>query len=599
MGQSALRLGLDIGTNSIGWCLYDGETIRDIGVRIFPDGRDPKSGASLAVDRRDARSMRRRRDRYLGRRSALVDVLVEHGLLPRDKPAGRKLHGEDPYDLRVRALDEKLTPHQVGRALFHLNQRRGFKSNRKADRVSKDNEDGKVASGTKALDQAMEDAGARTLGEFLQQRDPNKGEAKRVRMRPEADGYDFYPDRRHYEHEFDAIWNAQAPHHPDVLTDAARDAIHRIIFFQRPLKAQVVGKCSFAGWYGIPDDEKRLPKAHPLFQQRRLYEEVNQLEVVAAGMPSRKLTLDERDRLILKLQDKKKVSFNPGLRKVIKLKEGERFNKESENRKDLIGDEVRAELMDKKRFGPNWVSLSTDAQWDIIDRLLNEEDTEKLLDWLKHSHALDQDVAEAVANANLPDGHGRFGLTATQRLLEQLRADVVTYAEAAQRAGFHHSDFRTGECHDELPYYGEILAREIAPGKEDYSDALERQWGKITNPTVHIGLNQLRKLVNAIVRKYGRPDEIYVELARDLKLNEQQKKDHNKRIKQNTDAAQQRSKTLTNIGQRDSGGNRMLLRIWEELNPANALDRRCPYCGEMISIEMLMNGSADVDHVIP
>ena len=54
------RLGLDIGTNSIGWCLYEGDAIKDIGVRIFSDGRDPKSGASLAVDRREARAMRRR-----------------------------------------------------------------------------------------------------------------------------------------------------------------------------------------------------------------------------------------------------------------------------------------------------------------------------------------------------------------------------------------------------------------------------------------------------------------------------------------------------------------------------------------------------------
>ena len=592
------RLGLDIGTNSIGWCLYDGDTIRDIGVRIFPDGRDPKSGASLAVDRRDARAMRRRRDRYLGRRSALVEVLMECGLLPQDMPTAKELQGEDPYELRVRALDEKLTPHRIGRALFHLNQRRGFKSNRKADRVSKDNEDGKIASGTKALDQAMADAGARTLGEFLHMRDPDKGEAKRVRMRPEADGYDFYPDRRHHEYEFEQIWAAQAPHDLALLTDEAKAAIHRVIFFQRPLKAQAVGKCSFAGWYGIPEDEKRLPKAHPLFQQRRLYEEVNQLEIVSAGASSRKLTLDERDKLILKLQDKKKVTFKT-LGRTIKLKEGERFNKESENRKDLIGNEVRAELINKDRFGPDWATFSTEKQWSIIDRLLNEEDTEKLLAWLQSEFDVDREAAEAVANAHLPEGHGRFGLTATKALLEQLEADVVTYAEAANRAGFHHSDFRDGECHDELPYYGEILAREIAPGKEEYGDALERQWGKITNPTVHIGLNQLRKLVNAIVRRYGRPDFIYVELARELKLNEKQKAEHNRRIRKTTDEAAARSKKLAEIGERDSGGNRMLLRIWEQLNPANPLDRRCPYCGEMISIEMLMNGSADVDHIIP
>lgn len=587
------RLGLDIGTNSIGWCLYDGDTIRDIGVRIFSDGRDPKSGASLAVDRRVARAMRRRRDRYLGRRSALVRELVARGLLPQDKPAARQLHGDDPYDLRVRALDEALTSHQIGRALFHLNQRRGFKSNRKADRMAKPGEEGKIASGTKALDVAMEAASARTLGEFLRSQ-----VTRRVRMRPDADGYDFYPDRKHYLAEFEAIWAAQAMHHPALLTAEAKVAIRRIIFFQRPLKAQVVGKCSFAGWYGIPADEERLPKAHPLFQQRRLYEEVNQLEVVSAGAPSRKLTLDERDKLILKLQDKKKVSF-PSLGKLIKLREGERFNKESENRKELIGDEVRAELSDKKRFGPQWSTFTTDEQCAIIDRLQNEESTDKLLAWLEDRYALDRETAEVVANARLPDGHARFGLTATKALLEQLKADVVTYAEAANRAGFHHSDFRDGECHHELPYYGEILAREIAPGKEDYGDALERQWGKITNPTVHIGLNQLRRLVNAVVRKHGRPDQIYVELARELKLNEKQKAEQNKRIRQNTEAAAARGEKLEQLGQRNSGSNRMLLRIWEDLNPANPLDRRCPYCGEMISIEMLLNGSADVDHIIP
>src|SRR6218665_2252791 len=79
------RLGLDIGTNSIGWCLIeDDRRIVDIGARIFSDGRDPKSGASLAVDRRAARAMRRRRDRYLGRRSAFLKALVEYGLMPAD-----------------------------------------------------------------------------------------------------------------------------------------------------------------------------------------------------------------------------------------------------------------------------------------------------------------------------------------------------------------------------------------------------------------------------------------------------------------------------------------------------------------------------------
>src|SRR3546814_9170555 len=93
----------------------------------------------------------------------------------------------DPYDLRKRGLDERLEPHEIGRALFHLNQRRGFKSNRKAERKSGDDkESGKIATGAKALDIAMEEDGARTYGEFLAGR-----KTKRVRMPLGGEGYDL------------------------------------------------------------------------------------------------------------------------------------------------------------------------------------------------------------------------------------------------------------------------------------------------------------------------------------------------------------------------------------------------------------------------
>ena len=607
--MAKMLLGLDMGTNSIGWCLYrtDGEKpveIIDLGVRIFgtsPNGagRDPKSGASLAVDRRIARGMSRRRDRYIGRREALLRELVQRDLLPQAKPDNKRLEGEDPYVLRVRALDEKLEPHQIGRALFHLNQRRGFKSNRKADRKVKDNESGKIAVATKALDEEMQRMGARTYGEYLETYVPEEGQPrwKRVRMRTDGD-YQYYPDRRHYEDEFEQIWTKQAEYHPTLLNDEARVVIHRIMFFQRPLKEQEVGFCTFAGLNGVPADERRLAKAHPLFQQRRLYEEVNQLRIVTPGEADVPLTLDQRDALILKLQDVQKATFK-SLVKVIKLQPGQRFNKESENRSDLIGDEVRAVMSDKKRFGNRWVHFSPEEQLAILEQVQDEEDTEKLLAWLTQHYDLDEETALTVANARLPEGYGRFGETATRMLLDALKADVITYSEAAAAAGFHHSDFRTGEDFAELPYYGEVLARNIAPGKEEYGDALERQFGKITNPTVHIGMNQLRKLVNAIIRTYGRPDTIYIELARELKLNDKQKDEHKRQIKRNTDAARRRGDLLQGMEQRDTGGNRMLMRLWEELNPADVMNRHCPYCGKPISQKMLFNAEVDIDHIIP
>ncbi len=605
------ELGIDVGTNSIGWCLIGDGRIVDIGVRIFGDGRDPKSGASLAVDRRVARAMRRRRDRYLGRRAALLGKLIELGLMPGDRPdpsirhrrrlqalpndAARALADLDPYELRRRALAERLDPHEIGRALFALGQRRGFRSNRKADRRRNDKEDGKIATGAQALDSALD---GRTLGTFLADRIA-EGKPARVRMGGENQAYDFYPQRRHVEAEFEAIWQAQAVYHPRLLTEATRAALHRILFFQRPLKAVEVGYCTFAGMAGVPADERRLAKSHPLFQERRLYEEVNHLRIVVPGAGERPLTLSERDKLIMKLQDRKKVSFD-SLAKLLKLGDGERFNKESDTRKDLAGNEVRAELSDKKRFGPRWNGFGLDEQLRIIDRLENEENPDVLLAWLKAEYGLDDAAAAAVAAAHLPEGHGRFGETATRRLIEQLREDVVTYDKAARDAGFHHSDHRTGESFDALPYYGEVLARDIAPGKTEYADPLERRFGKITNPTVHIGMRQLQKLVNAVIAVHGKPDRVVVELARELKLNDEQRDEHRRRIRRDTEAAVARGEKLKAEGIPDTGANRALLRLWEEA-PATDMpnERRCPYCGKPIGIRQLFTGEADIDHVIP
>ncbi|WP_258869731.1 hypothetical protein [Paracoccus thiocyanatus] len=183
-------------------------------------------------------------------------------------------------------MDQALPLTHLGRALFHLNQRRGFKSNRRTDKGS--NEGGLIADASARLDQAMMAAGARSYGEFLHMRRAGAGDARavpavRTRINPhltgeggkEQPGYDFYLDRRHLEEEFHKLWRAQAPHHPE-LTEELRELIFETIFYQRPLKAPAIGRCLF-----LP--ERRLPKAHPLTQQRTLYETVNMLRVTAPG----------------------------------------------------------------------------------------------------------------------------------------------------------------------------------------------------------------------------------------------------------------------------------------------------------------------------
>ena len=221
-----------------------------------------------------------------------------------------------------------------------------------------------------------------------------------------------------------------------------------------------------------------------------------------------------------------------------------------------------------------------------------------LVGWLMDVHGLDRDHAEETANAPLPEGYGRLGLTATTRILAALEADVLNYSAAVAACGWHHSDGRTGEVLESLPYYGEILERHVIPGTGDPNDDDVKRYGRITNPTVHIGLNQLRRLVNRIITVYGRPDEIVVELARDLKLSEDQKKDVQRDIKKNTEAAIRRGKKLEEMGVPNTGANRMVLRLWEDLGD-DVMTRNCPYTGKRISAGMLFDGSCDVDHILP
>lgn len=612
-----MRLGLDIGTNSIGWWLYgiEGGRITEVvdgGVRIFSDGRDPKSKASLAVDRRAARAQRRRRDRYLRRKAALMKRMAQVGLMPADPSEAKALEVLDPYELRARGLDGPLPLTHFGRALFHLNQRRGFKSNRKTDRG--DNESGKIKDATARLDQAMMAKGARTYGEFLHMRraaapDPKRVPSVRTRLtvarrdneEKEEAGYDFYPDRRHMSEEFDKLWAAQARNAPDVLKDDLHDEIATIIFHQRPLKAPEVGLCLFT-------DERRIPSAHPLNQRRILLETVNNLKVAARGEPARPLNREERDQIVHALDNKKHTKSLSGmsmklkaLGKVIMLRPEQSFTLETANRDAIACDPVRASLSLPDRFGACWSTLDWESQWDLVRRIRavqSDAEHADLVRWLMEVHGLDRDHAEETAKAPLPEGYGRLGLTATTRILAALESDVLPYSAAVAACGWHHSDGRTGEVLENLPYYGEILERHVIPGTGDPKDDDVKRYGRITNPTVHIGLNQLRRLVNRIITVYGRPDEIVVELARDLKLSEDQKKDVQRDIKKNTEAAIARGKKLEEMGAPNTGANRMVLRLWEDLGD-DVMTRNCPYTGKRISAGMLLDGSCDVDHILP
>lgn len=607
------RLALDLGSTSLGWAMIrlnaDNQPCAVIkaGVRIFSNGRNP-NGSSLAVTRREARAMRRRRDRLLKRKARMMRTLIEYGFFHAEEAQRKALVTMNPFSLRAKGLDEALAPAEFGRALFHINQRRGFKSNRKTDK--KDNDSSALKTAINKVRATIVAEGCRTVGEWLNKRDL-AGQTVRARYRQNKtireDGktkidksYDLYIDRAMIEHEFDALWKKQAELNPALFTEAARADLKDVLLHQRPLKPVKPGRCTF-----LPDEE-RAPLALPSTQRFRMYQEVNNLRILRHGLKEEPLTLKQRDELIAALEENSKRSFTQ-IKKLLGVGGAAQFNFEDPKRQELKGNTTSAILSKDEHFGSTWFTFDEAKQDAIVLQLVKEENEARLIRWLQDETGVDEKRAEAIANAGLPEGYGSLCALALARILPELRRDVVTYDKAVQAAGFdHHSHISpsaTGEIWPELPYYGEPLQRHVGFGSNDPKDSDEKRYGRIANPTVHIGLNQVRLVVNALIKRYGHPSEVIVELARDLKQSKEQRDDEHKRQTENQKRNKQFRADIAGVlgisEERVRGADIQKMILWEELNPQNVADRCCPYSGVQISATMLFSDEVEIEHILP
>ncbi len=585
------RLGLDLGTNSLGWAAVkvddEGQPtdVIDIGVRIFSDGRNRKDKSSLAVQRRVPRGQRRRRDRYLLRRTDLMEALIACALMPTDESERKSLESLDPYLLRSRALDHALSPYEISRALFHLGQRRGFKSNRKSDSAD-DAEAKKARADTSELYRRMEESGARTLGEFLFRRHRNQ---RTVRARA---GHGLYPDRAMYEAEFDAIRDAQEIHHP--LRPDQWNSLKQIIFRQRPLRAVE------AGWCLLEQGEKRAERSLPIAQEFRMVQEVNNIRVrTGLGYDMRPLNPKESASLLARLRAQKEVKFEklPG---IIGLPEDTRVNLDQWNRKGLKGDETSAVLSNRNIFGNRWRELTLEDRTGIVRVLLDDDDSASVHRIARERWGLDDKAATRVVSARLPQGHVHLSEKALNNLVPLMEEDEYVYSEAvaAHPDYAHHSDFRPDSALDWLPYYGELLPQQVVGADPNAPDGdAPARFGRIANPTVHIGLGQLRRVVNRLIDVYGKPQHIVVELARDLKMNREQRREAERSQREGGERNERLRKDLESAEQSVSQEVLRKLRLWEEQGPPHA--RFCPYTGEAINFEMVISAATEVDHILP
>ncbi|TAM51841.1 MAG: type II CRISPR RNA-guided endonuclease Cas9 [Acidobacteria bacterium] len=591
-GQPAFDyiLGLDLGASSIGWAVIKTSSGTPIGlaragVRVFEAGLagDLESGRAEPrnVKRRLARQARRQTDRRRRRLRRVYRILQRAGLLPAGESgdvipaldgqlfevhaAATKSEAERhrlaqvmPLWLRARALDHKLERQELGRALFHLAQRRGFLSNRKSA-PKEDEDEGKLKHSISELAEEVTGSGARTLGEYLSRLDP---EEARIRTRPTS--------RVMYESEFEAIWETQARYAPQLLTEALRIELREAIFYQRPLKsaAGLIGACE------LEPDRHRAPWALLDAQRFRLLQMANNTRLIDLETgEERPLAGSERERLVSALERQAQMTF-PAAKKLLGFKPKQvRFNLEVGGEARFLGNRSAAAIAEI--FGEQWWNMSQGQREAVVEDVLTIESEDALAHRGFHHWKLSRRAADALAVVRLQPGYCSFSRVALTKLLPHLEQGL-SVAEACDLA---YPDRRASAVpHDELARLEEALP-------------------SLRNPVVGRVLTELRKVVNAIVRAYGKPSVVRIELAREVKRSRRGREEAARRMRQQ----EQRRKVAAALLLQDAGIEhptrddieRVLL--WQECGG------QCPYTGKPISFGKLFgpHPEFDVEHILP
>ena len=597
--KPSYRFSFDMGTSSIGGAVFkDGKLVFTL-VRIFPEGMDRTRGEkSLNQDRRVARSLRRQGYRRSRRKEHVLHCLQRMGLLPRSEEEQVLLFAQDPYALRAKGIDETLEAHELGRALYHLAQRRGYKSNRK---TGSDKEDGVVLSSIHSLERQIKEAGCETLGQYLHTQNPRK---QRLRQR--------YTSRSMYEQEFDRLIERQQPHHPKALNPIDVKRLRDAVFHQRPLKIQkhLIGFCPFE------TDRRRAAAATLAAQEFRLWQNLNHLKITHSNQSSRWLTPEERIDLAENLETQLQMSWGK-VRKLLNLNESSHFNLERVRKSGLLGNQTAAIVSGvlKKKA---WNQLSLRERERLVFDLMHIEEPDSLFRRLTTHWGLEEDTARKLMDKSLgfPRGTMHLSHKALRNVAAQLKTTDEkgrgpTYNQACELAGYDFKAETNIEARPSLPFPGRTAKldpkrprsggfgndrrhrKTLGKHQEEHTRDVS-QIGEVRNPLVTRALYQLRRVTNALIEQFDIPKEVHIELARDLKLTPAQRQKVEKRNRENekkNEAAKKRLATDFNI-QDPSRNDVIKFKLWEESKT------KCPYCGQNIMGTELFD-SAQVEHIIP
>lgn len=583
-------IGLDVGITSVGWsvvALKNDKPCQIIGMgsRIFDAAEHPKTGASLALPRREARSMRRRIRRFNYRKVRIRELLVDYNIISSEELACLFDNiKEDVYALRVRALSERVAGPELARILIHISQRRGFKSNRK-NATSK--EDGKLLEAVNNNIKRMEENHYRTVAEMFLL-DPAYAGSKRNK----GGKYINTVSRDMVEDEIHAIFSAQRALGSRLAGEDFETAYLSILLSQRSfdegpgkgspyagnLIERMIGNCT------LEPEEKRAAKASYSFEYFALLGAVNHIQIIQnkASAP-----LDEGQRkTVIELVLKKADINYTHIRKALGLSDDATFNMVFYKDDDKAVSESKTKFpymrsYHKMRKAFNSLSknyfdkFSKDQRNALAEALIRYKTSDPLRKALcKAGFTEDEmDVAETLSFS----GTGHISAKACDHIIPYLEQGM-RYNDACEAAGYPFN------------VHGDA-------DKSMYLHPLEKEKNEITSPVVLRAVSQTIKVVNAIIREFGySPTYINLELAREMS------KDFNERnkIRKEYEENRARNERLMDKLRNEyhllspSAHDLVKLKLFEEQ------DGVCAYSLKPIPVELLFDdNSVQVDHIIP
>lgn len=484
-----------------------------------------------------------------------------------------------------------------------------------------------------------------TVGEYLMTKldaDPNYSLKNKV----------FY--RQDYLDEFEKLWETQAKYHTELTDELKKEVRDVIIFFQRPLKSQkgLISICELEGRkIEIEKEGKKkekivgprvCPKSSPLFQEFKVWQILNNLQVEGKITPNhqkdlfgqssdftygkRFLTLEEKQTLFEELCIKEKLTSKQAIKILFGTNNEHKLNYESidgnktialffktfQDIFELSGHECdfsklsAKETISKIKQVFEALNINTNilqTQITLDDSLVEQQTiyklwhllysyegdnsklgNEKLVKKLAEFCNMSEEYATILANISFASDYGNLSSRAIRKILPFLKEGFV-YSEACEKAGYNHSKHS--------------LTKEDIESKQLNGSLKLLPKNSLRNPVVEKILNQMINVVNNLIEEYGKPDEIRIELARELKKSAKERDELNKAINTSKKEHEKIVKILQaspfNITH-PSRNDIIRYKLYEELE---SLGYKTLYTNTYIPKEKLFSKEFDIEHIIP